>query len=184
VSSPCTQNIPGYRFGYCEHETAWTYSYGDRCDDFTATSAETKTFDIRTTLSSPWLSDNLVQLDPIQFVCVDDAGESSERFTTLDLKGNSLTGTLPTEFGNLSVLTYLDLSLNSFTGILPTELGKLSELTFLDLRENQSTGPIPSKLGLLAELTSLVYLVQQVPTQQLPFSSAQWLPALSVVFPF
>jgi hypothetical protein len=85
------ESEPGFRFGYCEQETAWTfYSGGDECENFPAKSAETTTFNIRTTLSSPWVSGNLLQLAPIQFLCVDD--------TRVD-------ASLPSELGNLSGLS-------------------------------------------------------------------------------
>jgi hypothetical protein len=77
-----------FGFGYCDEETAWTFytREGEPCE-FTAKSAETTSFDIRTTLSFPWVSENLVQLDPIQLLCV---GTSN---------------TLPSEIGNLSGLS-------------------------------------------------------------------------------
>jgi hypothetical protein len=72
----------GFMFGYCEEERAWTYYLEqDGCANFIAKSAgETTTFDIRTTLFSPWISANLVPLDHIQFICADENGQSSGRF--------------------------------------------------------------------------------------------------------
>jgi F0F1-type ATP synthase membrane subunit b/b' len=77
------ESEPASTFGYCDQETAWTYySNGNPCD-FRAKSAETGSYDIRTTLSSPWVAANLIQLDPIQFLCVDNTrvGESLPSFT-------------------------------------------------------------------------------------------------------
>jgi Leucine-rich repeat (LRR) protein len=48
-----------------------------------------------------------------------------------DGSSNNLTGTIPTELGNLSNLTRLYLSSNELTGTIPTELGNLSNLTTL-----------------------------------------------------
>jgi hypothetical protein len=60
-------------FKYCDHETVWTfYRAEDLCKNATAKSAETTTFDIETTLSDPWISNHLVQLQPIRLFCVDD----------------------------------------------------------------------------------------------------------------
>jgi hypothetical protein len=79
------------RFGYCNQETAWAYyPDGDHCEHFTARSAETTTFDIRTIISSPWVSDNLEQLNPIRFLCMDAIRDHQ---------------TLPSELGNLSGLS-------------------------------------------------------------------------------
>jgi len=73
--------------------------------------------------------------------------------TYLDMSGNQLTGSIPTELGNLSNLTYLVMSGNQLTGSIPTELGNLSNLTYLSLSSNQLTGSIPSELGNLSELS-------------------------------
>jgi hypothetical protein len=76
-----------FMFGYCDKETVWTfYKYGDPCD-FSARSDETRTFDISTTVSSPWFSDSLVQLETIQLLCFD------------------VNINLPTEVGNLAGLS-------------------------------------------------------------------------------
>jgi hypothetical protein len=83
------ESEPGFRFGYCDQQTAWTLSSGGDPCDYTAKSAETTTFDIRTTLSSSWVSDNLVQLDPIRFLCL--ANERVDK-------------SLPIELGNLKGL--------------------------------------------------------------------------------
>ncbi len=78
----------GVSFGYCDEEAVWTFnSHGNLCNNFTARSAETRTFDIRNTLSSSWFSDNLVQLETIHFLCFEGRG------------------TLPSEVGNLAGLS-------------------------------------------------------------------------------
>jgi hypothetical protein len=67
-----------FGFGYCDTVTAWTFcTKGNQCD-FTAKSAETTSFDIETTLSSDWVSQNQVQLDPIQLICVGASNTLSE----------------------------------------------------------------------------------------------------------
>ncbi len=68
---------------------------------------------------------------------------------------NALTGSIPSELGNLSNLSYLNLRSNDLTGSIPSELGNLSSLTDLDLRSNDLTGSIPSELGNLSSLTDL-----------------------------
>jgi Leucine-rich repeat (LRR) protein len=74
---------------------------------------------------------------------------------SLDLYRNELAGTIPTELGNLSNLTWLFLHNNDLTGTIPTELGNLSNLTRLYLSTNDLTGTIPTELGNLSNLTSL-----------------------------
>jgi hypothetical protein len=77
----------GVGFGYCDEKAVWTfYSNGNPCD-YTARSAETRTFDIKTTISSLWLSGDLVQLETIYLLCFDGRVN------------------LPTEVGNLAGLS-------------------------------------------------------------------------------
>ena len=73
----------------------------------------------------------------------------------LDLSSNRLTGTIPTELGNLSSLTELGLSHNRLDGTIPSKLGGLSNLVTLDLSGNLLTGTIPPGLGNLADLSVL-----------------------------
>ena len=80
---------------------------------------------------------------------------SDGRVTTLDLRGNQLTGPIPAELGNLDNLTWLALFDNQLTGAIPSWLGDLSNLEVLYLNDNQLTGPIPPELGTLSHLTDL-----------------------------
>eukprot|EP00984_Skeletonema_dohrnii_P031029 scaffold23040_cov73-Skeletonema_dohrnii-CCMP3373.AAC.1 len=68
---------------------------------------------------------------------------------------NQLSGSIPTELGELDSLEYLGLFRNQLTGGIPTELGELGSLEYLGLFRNQLTGGIPTELG---ELGSLEYL--------------------------
>ena len=77
------------------------------------------------------------------------------RVTTLYLRENNLTGTIPAELWELSKLGNLELSENNLTGPIPPELGRLSNLTHLSLEGNDLSGPIPPELG---NLSSLLYL--------------------------
>ena len=76
--------------------------------------------------------------------------------TSLHLSGNNLNGTIPTELGNLTALTSLSLFWNQLRGIIPTELDNLTALTELALGGNQLSGTIPTELGNLTALTELV----------------------------
>ena len=66
--------------------------------------------------------------------------------TGLDLSEESLSGSIPSELGDLLGLTRLDLSDNSLTGEIPAELGNLTNLTELRLSGNNLTGCIPEAL--------------------------------------
>ena len=86
-----------------------------------------------------WLSDE--PLDEWYGVTVED-----ERVTGLVLNANQLTGTIPSELGNLAGLEGLYLGRNRLTGSIPAELGNLA-LDTLDLSYNQLTGVLPSETG-------------------------------------
>jgi len=78
---------------------------------------------------------------------------SIENTTELNLSSNQLTGSIPSEIGNLTNLISLNLSWNQLTGSIPSEIGNLTNLNWLDLGYNQLTGEIPSEIGNLTNLT-------------------------------
>ena len=80
--------------------------------------------------------------------------DGSENVTDLDLSGNNLRGTLPTDMGTLSNLITLDLSDNRLSGTIP-DLSVLTGLMTLNLRDNQLSGTIPDWLSGLTSLTTL-----------------------------
>ena len=73
--------------------------------------------------------------------------------TDLDLSGNDLTGSLPSEIANLTKLESLNVSDNNMTGI-PAEIGRLSNLKILNYANNSITG-LPLELGDLQNLETL-----------------------------
>ena len=74
---------------------------------------------------------------------------------TLLLDGNQLSGSIPSELGNLANLEWLWLDGNQLSGSIPSELGNLPNLEWLWLAGNQLSGSIPSELGNLANLQTL-----------------------------
>jgi gliding motility-associated-like protein len=81
---------------------------------------------------------------------------TSGHVTQLSGEYNFLTGSLPTELGNLPELEYLYIRGNySLTGSIPPSLGNLTKLKQLDLSYNSLSGVIPASLGKLSELISL-----------------------------
>lgn len=74
---------------------------------------------------------------------------------SLRLDDNGLTGTLPSELGDLSELVTLDLASNEVSGPIPAELGELTRLQTLSMTSNQLTGSIPAELGDLGDLVTL-----------------------------
>ncbi len=75
---------------------------------------------------------------------------SDGRVTRLSLWENNLTGPIPPELGNLTLLTDLELASNDLSGPIPPELGNLTSLWWLNLRSNDLSGPIPPELANLS----------------------------------
>ena len=84
------------------------------------------------------------------------------RLKELRLERNDLSGTIPAELGELTKLEDLALNENNLNGIIPTELGKLIKLEKLRLDINNLSGTIPAELGELAELEQLVFYVNNL----------------------
>ncbi|KAK8972099.1 hypothetical protein V6N11_061907 [Hibiscus sabdariffa] len=82
-------------------------------------------------------------------------GSRHHRVTVLDLSSMDLTGTIPSQLGNLSFLHSFNIRHNSFHGSLPTELTNLHRLKYLNFGNNSFGGDIPSWFGYLGELQSL-----------------------------
>ena len=80
---------------------------------------------------------------------------SAGRVTSLNLRNNQLSGSIPPELGNLTKLTYLALHNNQLSGGIPAELGNLTDLRTLSLWDNQLSGGIPTQLGNLTNLERL-----------------------------
>uniref|UniRef100_A0A7N2N6K4 Uncharacterized protein n=2 Tax=Quercus lobata TaxID=97700 RepID=A0A7N2N6K4_QUELO len=72
--------------------------------------------------------------------------------TGIDMSSNQLTGSIPSEMGELSQLKSLNLSNNFLTGSIPISFRNLKNVESLDLSHNKLSGKIPSEL---VELTSL-----------------------------
>ncbi|KAK7313164.1 hypothetical protein VNO77_37639 [Canavalia gladiata] len=77
------------------------------------------------------------------------------------LKGQNISGVIPSEFGNLTQLKELDLSRNYLNGSLPTNFSRNS-LVVLSLLGNRLSGPIPTEIGDFASLEELVLECNQL----------------------
>ncbi|TYI63479.1 hypothetical protein E1A91_D09G021000v1 [Gossypium mustelinum] len=75
----------------------------------------------------------------------------------LNLSSNSLTGELPSSFGNLNQLALMTLHLRNcrLSGTIPPNIGELESMVDLDLSNNWFIGPIPSSVSNLTNLDSL-----------------------------
>ena len=82
-------------------------------------------------------------------------GDLSAGLEILMLAQNSLSGTIPVELWNLTKLRGLYLYGNSLTGGLSSQVGNLVNLTALDINGNQLGGAIPDTLWTLTNLNWL-----------------------------
>ena len=82
---------------------------------------------------------------------------------TLDVRGNprmegvppALSGTLPSQLGQLRQLAALMVFATRVSGTLPSELGRLRNVRLLDLGNNHFSGTIPSSFDTLLGVRSL-----------------------------
>ncbi|XP_031100196.1 LRR receptor-like serine/threonine-protein kinase EFR isoform X1 [Ipomoea triloba] len=77
------------------------------------------------------------------------------RVIALDISQMGLSGTIPSQFGNLSFLVSLNASGNNFSGNLPDSLSHLHRLKIFDFNVNNLTGEISSWFGFLSNLQVL-----------------------------
>lgn len=84
---------------------------------------------------------------------LDDNGE-----ILIDLEGNLLRGTLPTQIGRISALKSLKLGHNLIEGTLPSEIGFLTNLEILSLDEVSLTSQIPTEIGSCTKLREISFL--------------------------
>ncbi|BAB03631.1 putative protein kinase Xa21 [Oryza sativa Japonica Group] len=71
------------------------------------------------------------------------------------LRGNSVSGSIPTDIGNLIGLDTLDLGSTSLSGVIPESIGKLADLAIITLYSTRLSGLIPSVIGNLTNLNIL-----------------------------
>lgn len=75
--------------------------------------------------------------------------------TSLYLYGAGVSGTLVSDLGGLTALTFIDMNQNFLTGAIPRSIGDLTALRYLDLGNNLFTAPIPDTISKLTKLTRL-----------------------------
>ncbi|MBA0769739.1 hypothetical protein Gotri_018439 [Gossypium trilobum] len=126
-----------------------------------------------TDLSSPQWSNLSLSKDP------------SLHLVSLQLPSANLTGSLPRELGEFSMLQSLYLNINSLSGTIPLELGYSSSLSDIDLSDNLLTGVLaPSIWNLCERLVSLKLhgnsLSGSLPEPALPNSTCKNLQSLDL----
>ena len=87
-----------------------------------------------------------------------DCGGCSNTLRFLVSDGNPLTGSIPDRLFDFNQLYLLWISKSGITGTIPTEIGNLTGLGYLYLYENfyfSDTNVLPTELGQLATLQNL-----------------------------
>ena len=97
-------------------------------------------------LQEPW--DGIHCLDPCS-LHIDGLECYSGRITVIHLERNNLTGSITnwTEVGALTNLTTLNLRENHISGTLPGEIGGIMNLVDIDFSRNKLQGTIPTEIG-------------------------------------
>lgn len=111
--------------------------------------------------------------------------EPSLHLLSLQLPSANLTGSLPRELGEFSMLQSLYLNINSLSGTIPLELGYSSSLSDIDLGYNMLSGSVPPSIWNLCDrLVSLRLhansLSGSVPEPALPNSTCKNLQVLDM----
>ena len=104
-------------------------------------------------MSDGWLSDDGECTWFGFWILCDDVGVLNE----LDLRENSMAGTLPVELSWLDSLSRLNFRNNTISGQIPTEFGRFSSMIFLQFSTNQLTGTLPTELATLNNLGAFAF---------------------------
>ncbi len=116
--------------------------------------------------TTPWNINN--DISTWNGVILDGSGNVIE----LNLASNNLSGTIPSEIGNLTHIQVLNLDRNQIMGQIPLEIGNLTNLTRLNFFTNQLSGPIPEEISNLTNLGEL-YFANNYLTGPIPISFNQ-----------
>ncbi|XP_026417523.1 LRR receptor-like serine/threonine-protein kinase GSO1 [Papaver somniferum] len=87
-------------------------------------------------------------------LCSNKFAQTGLSLQTLDLSNNSLTGSIPSSFGNCSSLVFLHLGMNNLTGEVPYEL-QHTRIKYLLLHNNLLEGTFPNFIRKLETLEVL-----------------------------
>ncbi|GKV45304.1 hypothetical protein SLEP1_g52409 [Rubroshorea leprosula] len=92
---------------------------------------------------------------------VNCSNDTIPHVVSIELKAQSLQGTLPPELVRLPYLQVIDLSRNYLSGTIPPEWGSMKLLN-ISLLGNRLTGPIPKEIGNISTLIELNVEINQL----------------------
>ena len=73
---------------------------------------------------------------------------------SINLSFIGISGTIPSEIGNLINLSQFEMSKGTVKGTIPSTVGLMTALKILSLRYNSLTGTIPAEIGALTSLVT------------------------------
>jgi Leucine-rich repeat (LRR) protein len=119
----------------------------------------TKTYPVRKFQNSmfPFLVQNSFEIAVswrIKNIVYNFKGAPLWLMTGIDMSSNQLTGCIPSEMGELSLLRFLNLSNNFLTGPIPNSFRNLKNVESLDLSHNKLSEKIPYELVGLTSLST------------------------------
>ncbi|XP_020202603.1 MDIS1-interacting receptor like kinase 2-like isoform X2 [Cajanus cajan] len=79
-------------------------------------------------------------------------GDCLVNLTIFEIDSNKISGTVPSNIGNLTKLNQVIVAENLISGSIPSSIGNLVDLTILDLSMNNFSGVVPSTFGNLTNL--------------------------------
>ncbi|GAY68466.1 hypothetical protein CUMW_264350 [Citrus unshiu] len=104
----------------------------------------------------------------------------SHRVTVLNISRLNLTGTIPSQLGNLSSLQSLNLSFNRLSGSIPSAIFTTYTLKYVSFRENQLSGAFPSFIYNKSSLQHLDFSFNTL-SGEIPASICSNLPFLEYI---
>ena len=81
---------------------------------------------------------------------------ANQTLLTLNLKGNRISGPIPTEYGSFTKPIRLYLHDNQLQFQLPSEIGLLTGLNAFQLQGNEFSGSIPTEIGMWGMNTTVI----------------------------
>jgi hypothetical protein len=84
-----------------------------------------------------------------------ELGLLSDHLRLIFFNGNELTGTLPSELGQLTNLQKINFQYNNLSGSLSTEFGRWTDLSIIAAGNNAFTGTIPTETGLWESMKTI-----------------------------
>ena len=101
------------------------------------------------------LNEFWIQKNPVQGTIPSELAKLSNHMMDLRLYDTALSGTVPEEIFDLTLLWRFDLHTSNFTGTISPRIGNLTSLSIFRINNNGFTGPLPTELESLPSLKTL-----------------------------